>query len=135
MKVYPEEMRTRYELEYTLNTPTRVLFDRLSTPEGLSEWFADNVTVEGDIFTFYWDNTEARARQSYVRENKAVRFEWLDFSDSQTNFFEFRIVIHELTGDTALMITDHAEEEETDDAKELWDTQISYLKKVLGLTE
>jgi uncharacterized protein YndB with AHSA1/START domain len=128
-------MRTRYELEYTLNTPTRVLFDRLSTPEGLSEWFADNVTVEGDIFTFYWDNTEARARQAYVRENKAVRFEWLDFSDSQTNFFEFRIVIHELTGDTALMITDHAEEEETDDAKELWDTQISYLKKVLGLTE
>jgi len=128
-------MRTRYELEYTLNTPTRVLFDRLSTPEGLSEWFADNVTVEGDIFTFFWDNTEARARQAYVRENKAVRFEWLDFSDSQTNFFEFRVVIHELTGDTALMITDHAEEEETDDAKELWDTQISYLKKVLGLTE
>jgi len=128
-------MRTRYELEYTLNTPTRVLFDRLSTPEGLSEWFADNVTVEGDIFTFYWDNTEARARQAYVRENKAVKFEWLDFADSQTNFFEFRIVIHELTGDTALMITDHAEEEETDDAKELWDTQISYLRKVLGLTE
>jgi uncharacterized protein YndB with AHSA1/START domain len=135
MKVYLEEMRTRYELEYTLNTPTRVLFDRLSTPEGLSEWFADNVTVEGDIFTFYWDKTEARARQSYVKENKLVRFEWLDFADSQTNFFEFRIVIHELTGDTALMITDHADEEETDDAKELWDTQISYLKKVLGLTE
>ena len=109
--------------------------DRLSTPEGLSEWFADNVTVEGDIFIFFWDKTEARARQSYVRENKAVRFEWLDFADSQTNFFEFRIVIHELTGDTALMITDHAEEEETDDAKELWDTQISYLKKCLGLTE
>jgi uncharacterized protein YndB with AHSA1/START domain len=135
MKVYLEEMRTRYELEYTLNTPTRVLFDRLSTPEGLSEWFADNVTVEGDIFTFYWDKTEARARQSYVKENKLVRFEWLDFAVSQTNFFEFRIVIHELTGDTALMITDHADEEETVDAKELWDTQISYLKKVLGLTE
>ncbi|MDT8374841.1 MAG: START-like domain-containing protein [Bacteroidales bacterium] len=135
MKVYLEEMRTRYELEYTLNTPTRVLFDRLSTPEGLSEWFADNVTVEGDIFTFYWDKTEARARQSYVKENKLVRFEWLDFADSQTNFFEFRVVIHELTGDTALMITDHADEEETDDAKELWDTQISYLKNVLGLTE
>jgi uncharacterized protein YndB with AHSA1/START domain len=135
MKVYLEEMRTRYELEYTLNTPTRVLFDRLSTPEGLSEWFADNVTVEGDVFTFYWDKTEARARQSYVKENKAVKFEWLDFADSQTNFFEFRIVIHELTGDTALMITDHADEEEIDDAKELWDTQISYLKKVLGLTE
>jgi len=128
-------MRSRFEIEYTLNTTTRVLFDRLSTPEGLAEWFADNVTVEGDIFTFFWAKVEARARLIYVRENKAVRFDWLDFADTDTNFFEFRIVIHELTGDTALMITDHADEDEVEDAKDLWDTQISYLRKVLGLTE
>jgi uncharacterized protein YndB with AHSA1/START domain len=128
-------MRSRFEIEYTLNSPTRVLFERLSTPEGLSEWFADNVTVDGDIFTFHWDRSEARARLAYVKDNKTVRFEWLDFADSQTNFFEFRIVIHELTGDTALMITDHADEDEVEGARELWDTQISYLKKVLGLTE
>ena len=128
-------MRSRFESEYTLNTPTRVLFDRLSTPERLAEWVADNVTVDGDIFTFYWNKVEARARLIYVRENKAVRFDWLDFADTETNFFEFRIVIHELTGDTALMITDHADEDEVEDAKDLWDTQISYLRKVLGLPE
>ncbi|MEZ5018629.1 MAG: START-like domain-containing protein [Bacteroidales bacterium] len=128
-------MRSRFEIEYTLNTPVRVLYDRLSTPEGLAEWFADNVTVDGDIFTFYWNKTEARARLAYTRENKAVRFEWLDFPDTESNFFEFRIVIHELTNDTALLITDHAEEDEVDDARDLWDTQISYLRKVLGLTE
>jgi len=128
-------MRSRFEIEYTLNTPTRVLFDRLSTPEGLAEWFADNVTVDGDIFTFYWAKIEARARLIYVRENKAVRFDWLDFAETETNFFEFRIVIHELTGDTALLITDHADQDEVEDAKDLWDTQISYLKKVLGLPE
>ena len=72
---------------------------------------------------------------SSIRENKGVRFEWLDFADTETNYFEFRIVIHELTNDTALMITDHADEDEIEDAKDLWDTQISYLKKVLGLTE
>ena len=66
---------------------------------------------------------------------QGVRFEWLDFADTETNYFEFRIVIHELTNDTALMITDHADEDEIEDAKDLWDTQISYLKKVLGLTE
>jgi len=128
-------MRSRFEIEYTLNTPTRVLFDRLSTPEGLAEWFADNVTVDGDIFTFYWAKVEARARLAYLREGKTVRFEWLDFADTETNFFEFRIVTHELTGDTALIITDHADEDEIDDARDLWDSQISYLKKVLGLTE
>jgi len=104
-------MRLKFEIEYTLNSPTRVLFDRLSTPEGLAEWFADNVTVEGDIFTFYWDKAEARARLAYARENKAVKFEWLDFVDTETNFFEFRLLIHELTNDTALLITDHAEED------------------------
>ena len=128
-------MKSRYEIEYTLNSPLRVLFDRLSTPEGLSEWFADNVTVDGDVYTFRWDKVEARARLVYARENKAVRFDWLDFVDTESNFFEFRIIIHELTNDTALIITDHAEEDEIEDAKDLWDTQISYLKKVLGVTE
>lgn len=128
-------MRSRFEIEYTLNTPTRVLFDRLSTPEGLAEWFADNVTVDGDIFTFYWAKVEARARLAYFKDGKAVRFEWLDFADTESNFFEFRILTHELTGDTALIITDHADDDETDDARDLWDSQISALKKVLGLTE
>jgi len=128
-------MRSRFELEYTLNSPTRVLFDRLSTPEGLAEWFADNVTVTGDVFTFFWAEVEARAKLAHVRENKSVRFEWLDFADTETNYFEFRIVIHELTNDTALMITDHADDDEIEDAKDLWDNQISSLKKVLGLTE
>ena len=128
-------MKSRYEIEYTLNSPVRVLFDRLSTPEGLSEWFADNVTLDGDIYTFRWDKVEARARLVYARENKAVRLDWLDFADTESNFFEFRVIIHELTNDVALIITDHADEEELDDARDLWDTQISYLRKVLGLTE
>jgi len=128
-------MRSRFELEYTLNSPTRVLFDRPSPPEGLAEWFADNITVNGDVFTFFWAKVEARARLAHLRDNKSVRFEWLDFADTETNYFEFRIVIHELTNDTALMITDHADDDEIEDAKDLWDNQISYLKKVLGLTE
>jgi len=128
-------MKLKYELEYTINSPIRVLFDRLSTPEGLAEWFADNVTVDNDVFTFYWAKTEARARLAFVRENKAVRFEWLDFADTENNYFEFRIVVHELTNDTALIITDFADEDELDDARYLWDNQIASLKKVLGLTE
>jgi len=112
-----------------------VLFDRLSTPEGLAEWFADDVNVDGEIFTFFWDKIEARARLSYLKENKIARFEWLDFADTETNFFEFRLAVQELTGDTALIVTDHAEEDEIDDAIYLWNNQIARLKKVLGLPE
>lgn len=128
-------MKSRIEIEFTINCPVRVLFDRLSTPDGLAEWFADDVNVDGDTYTFFWDKTQARARLTAIKDNKLVRFEWLDFADSETNFFEFRIITHELTGDTALMITDHAENDETEDAVDLWNTQISYLRKVLGLTE
>ncbi|MBK7732559.1 MAG: SRPBCC domain-containing protein [Bacteroidales bacterium] len=128
-------MRTKFEIEYTLNTPVRVLYDRLSTPEGLSEWFADNVTVDGDIFTFHWNKSEAKARLVHARKIKPSRFDWLDVTDTETNFFEFRIIVHELTNDTALIITDHAEEDEIEDSRELWNTEVSYLKKILGITE
>jgi uncharacterized protein YndB with AHSA1/START domain len=66
----------KYELEYTLNCSPKVLFSRLSTPEGLSEWFADDVTVEGDMFTFHWAKTELRARATSRKQ--IVRFEWND---------------------------------------------------------
>jgi uncharacterized protein YndB with AHSA1/START domain len=126
-------MRVKFELEYTLNASPKVLFPRLSTPEGLAEWFADDVTVEGDIFTFVWHKSQSKARLSALKENKLVRFEWLDREDEETNYFEFRINIQELTNELALIITDFAEPEEKEDAIYLWDTQITNLKRVLGI--
>ena len=127
-------MRLKYELEYTLNCSPKVLFSRLSTPEGLSEWFADDVTVEGNLFTFHWSKTESKARLAAVKENKLVRFEWTDnVWDKETNFFEFKIIIHDITSDLALIITDFAEPDEKEDAIYLWDTQINDLKRILGI--
>lgn len=127
-------MRLKFELEYTLNCSPKMLFPRLSTPEGLSEWFADNVTLEGDIYTFIWNKTEYKARLASVKENKFARFEWIDGQqDKETNYFEFKIVVHDLTGDLALMITDFAEPDEKEDAIYLWDTQITDLKRALGI--
>jgi uncharacterized protein YndB with AHSA1/START domain len=126
-------MRLKYELEYTLNCSPKVLFSRLSTPEGLCEWFADDVNVNGDIFTFFWKKSEMKARLVAMKENRFVRFEWLDTNDEESNFFEFRINIEELSGSLALIITDFAEEEEKADAVSLWDTQITELKRILGI--
>ena len=127
------EREMKYELEYTLNCSPKVLFARLSTPEGLSEWFADIVHVDGDIFTFLWGKSESKARLAALKENKFVRFEWLDIGTEESNFFEFRINVTELSGSVALIITDFADEEEKDDAIYLWDTQISDLKRALGI--
>jgi len=126
-------MRLRYDLEYTLNCSPKVLFTRLSTPEGLCEWFAEDVTIEGDIFTFLWNKSEMRARLAAMKENKFVRFEWLEDEDEESNYFEFRINIEELSGSLALLITDFAEPEEKEDAVSLWDSQITDLKRLLGI--
>ena len=125
-------MRSKFELEYNLNCSPKVLFSRLSTPEGLGEWFADQVNVDGDLFTFFWNSSESKARLSAIKENKLVRFEWLGM-DNDSNFFEFRINMEELTSELALIITDFAESEEKEDSIYLWDSQINDLKRALGI--
>jgi hypothetical protein len=91
------------------------------------------VNVDSDIFTFLWGKSESKARLAALKENKFVRFEWLDITDEETNYFEFRINIEELSGSLALIIIDFAEPEEKEDAVNLWDSQVADLKRVLGI--
>jgi uncharacterized protein YndB with AHSA1/START domain len=125
-------MKTKYELEYTLNTSPVILYNRLSTPEGLSEWFADNVNLRRGKYTFIWEGAQQDASVIQKKANKFIRFQWVEDREEEV-YFEFRIHTHELTGDVALLITDFAEEDEKDDAIDLWDTQISELKHAIGL--
>jgi uncharacterized protein YndB with AHSA1/START domain len=126
-------MKSKFELEYNLNCSPKVLFSRLSTPEGLGEWFADQVNVDGDLFTFFWNSSESKAKLSAMKENKMVRFEWIGMEDEESNFFEFRINLEELTNELALIITDFAEADEKEDSIYLWDSQINDLKRALGI--
>ena len=83
------------------------------------------------MFTFVWDGSEQQAELLFRKENKAIRFHWIDDEDDDS-YFEFRIEKDELTGDTALIITDYAEPDEKEDAIELWNQQIDELKHGLG---
>ncbi len=125
-------MKKKFELEYDINSSPRVLFNRLSTPGGLAEWFADDVNLHGGIYTFIWENSEQQAEIVQRKDNKYVRFRWIEEDDCDS-YFEFRLNQDELTGDVSLMITDFAEDDETTDAVDLWDTQIAELKHVIGL--
>lgn len=126
-------MKKKIILEYILNSPPKVLFPRLSTPGGLSEWFADNVNIHGNHYSFIWDDSEQKAEIIQRKENKYIRFRWVDSAEPETHWFEFRLNTDELTGDTALIITDFAEEEDKDSTIELWNSQIAKLKHVIGL--
>ncbi len=122
-------MSKKLELEYTFNTSPRVLFNRLSTPAGLAEWFADDVNLKNGMYSFVWDGTEQFAEVVSKKDNKHIRFRWVEEDDE--SYFEFKIHKDELTGDLALLVTDFADDAQ--DATDLWDTQIAELKHTLGL--
>ena len=125
-------MKNMLKLEYTINSSPSVLYKQLSTPSGLSEWFADDVNLKGNTYTFIWDGAEEQAEMISQKENKFIRFRWVE-ADDKDAFFEFKIHQHELTRDVALEITDFADEDDADDVRDLWDSQISRLKHTMGL--
>ena len=123
--------KIQIQLEYSVNCSPKVLFNRLSTASGLTEWFADDVRVKGNLFTFIWGDTSQSAEKKLHRENKMVRFEWVG-DDADEFYFEFIINQDDLTNDVSLTIVDFAEEYEIKETSNLWDSQISKLKHLLG---
>ena len=106
-----------------------MLYNRLSTASGLTEWFAEDVRVRGKKFTFIWEGSEQTAEMTLHKENRLVRYTWVDEEDT---YFEFRITQDELTGDVSLIIIDFTEVDEQDETRELWNTQVADLKHILG---
>ena len=111
----------------------KVLNNMISTPSGLSEWFADDVNIKGDIFTFIWDGSEEQARLLTRKANAKVKFKWLeDEEDDIDAYFEIRHEVDPMTKSVVVTIIDFAEEDELEEAKRLWEQQINRLKRVLG---
>jgi uncharacterized protein YndB with AHSA1/START domain len=121
--------KVKIQLEYVINCSPKVLFNRLSTASGLAEWFAEDVRVKGKKFTFSWEGSQQIAEMTMKRENRIVRFNWVD---EENSYFEFRISQDELTGDVSLLVVDFSEADEQEEVTDLWNAQIADLKHVLG---
>ncbi len=123
--------RIKFEMEFPIKVSQRLLFQYLSTPSGLSEWFADNVNSRGEKFIFIWDDSEEVANLVSKKLPEKIKFQWEDDQDTDY-FFELRIQFDEITKDVSLIVTDFAEEDEVEESKMLWTNQVFDLKKVLG---
>ena len=123
--------KTKIELEYIVNTSPTILFNCLSTPSGLSEWFANDVNIKNDMYTFFWDRSEESAKLLNIRKGESVKFQWEDDED-EDYYFEMAIRIDPLTKEAALIITDFAEEGEEDEISMMWDNNVSSLKQAIG---
>jgi uncharacterized protein YndB with AHSA1/START domain len=124
--------KIKFELEFPIHASPQLLYQYISTPSGLSEWFADNVNSRGELFTFIWDDTEEQAKLLNKKSAERVKFKWLNGDEDNSVFFEIRIQVDEITKDVSLIVIDFAYDDEIDEAKMLWDNQISDLKQVLG---
>ena len=79
-------------IEYILDNVSQLsLWNQLTTPLGLSAWFADKVSVKNNEYTFKW-------HKEYIQKAKAVliipevkiRYRWEEETDASA-YFEFAI--------------------------------------------
>jgi len=123
----------KYTLEYPIKTSISFLYKRLSTPSGLSEWFADNVNIKDKILTFYWEGSKEQAIILKQKKGEFIRYQWLE-DEGEEKYFEFNIQIDEMTKDIALIITDFAiDENDKEEGILLWNKEIGNLKNTLGI--
>ena len=129
----PMDEKVKFEIEFPIQASPSLIYQYISTPSGLSEWFADNVNSRGELFTFIWDDSEERAKLVSKKNGERIKFRWLaDEEEGDTYYFELRIQVDEITKDVSIIVTDFAEDDEIDENKMLWENQISELKQVLG---
>jgi len=126
-------MKEKFELEYLLKTSLRVLDNMIGSPSGLSEWFADNVTVRDDMYSFEWDGAIEKARLLTRKMNSKMKFKWIEDEENEDDYyFEMNIDIDPMTGIASLKIVDYGYPEDIESAKMLWDQQINDLKRIIG---
>ena len=122
--------KQQFTLEYSLKCPPSILYEFLSTPAGLQEWFADKVDERDGVFYFSWNGSEEEADVVEKEEDKFIRFRWSGAPKEE--YFEFRIEKSEVTNQTILVIKDFAEKREIKDQSMLWDHQVKDLFHRLG---
>ena len=123
------EEKVKIHLEYIINSSPRILFPFIQEPNALSQWFADDVNYREGVYEFIWDDETNRAKLVAQKENKSVRFKWLD---DEPYYFEIEIIQDELTNDVALSITDFVKPDNLEDRKMIWNNSVSYLQSVIG---
>ncbi|HMM18125.1 MAG: START-like domain-containing protein [Petrimonas sp.] len=128
-------LKEKFHIEFVMSSATQAsLWRMISQIDGLSEWFADEVTMneEENVYTFFWGKSDNQAEILSSKPQQSIRFRWLD-EEEENVYFEFQLHKLELSNEIALQITDFAEPDEKGDAITLWETQIDKMKRQLGV--
>jgi len=119
-----------YTLEYPVRCSPVILYEFLSTPAGMQEWFAEQVDERDNIFSFGWNGSVEKADVVEKEQDKFIKYHWQ--GSPKEEYFEFKIERTEITGQTILIIKDFAEKGEIKDQTQLWEYQVKELFHRLG---
>jgi uncharacterized protein YndB with AHSA1/START domain len=122
--------KSMFTVEFPVRCSPAILYEFLSTPNGLQEWFAEKVDQKENTFYFSWNNATDEADRLAFEENEYVRYRWEYYDDEE--YFEFRITQSPVTNETILQITDFADKIDIKDQQQLWNTQVNDLKHRIG---
>lgn len=127
------EPKGKFVMEFIIHSPISLIYDFLTTPNGLAEWFAEEVDLDTrtQIYTFKWDGAAQQAQILNAKMDSYIRMRWLD--KPKDTYFEFRLDQDEMTNEVALTVTDFGDgDDDIETNRRLWDTQIHRLVKSMG---
>ena len=117
-------------MEFLFRASPTILYKFLTTPSCLIRWFCDEVDISDNIYTFNWNGSEEVAELVEDIEDEKLRFVWEDAEADE--FLEFHMSRSPVTGETILVIVDYCDDDETDDQKNLWESQVKQLRQETG---
>jgi uncharacterized protein YndB with AHSA1/START domain len=122
--------RVSINIEFLFKASPTILYKFLTTPSCLIRWFCDEVEIEKDIFTFIWEGAEEEGELIDDLEDERVRFAMEEYEEDE--YLEFKMSKSPVTNETILEITDFCDEDEVEDQKQLWESQIERLRREVG---
>jgi uncharacterized protein YndB with AHSA1/START domain len=123
--------RIKIDLEYIFRASPIILYQFFTTPSCLVRWFCDEVDINGEMYTFVWNGSGEVAHLEDDIEEERIRFVWQE-PEEEGEFLEFRIEISPVTGETILEVTDFCDDDDLEDHKKLWESQIRILRQETG---
>ncbi len=123
--------RVSFNMEFIFRASPSILYQFFTTPNCLIRWFCDEVDITGEVYTFTWDGADEVAMLVEDRENERVRFKWED-AEEEGEYLEIKFEKSPVTNETILTLTDFCDDDEVDDQKQLWESQMKQLKQETG---
>lgn len=122
--------RIKCTYDFVIKSSPAILYNFLSTPSGLSQWFADNVSEYDKGFIFSWEDYSEKGEVIDEEDSHFIRIHLESNEDEE--YLEFRIEKSEVTDDTILIITEFVEPDEASEQQKLWATQVDSLVTCVG---